>query len=157
MTPPPARTAEQRKKDTLHRLEHDIDGWVSTTDGDGTPYLVPLSFLWDGATILLATPSTSPTGRNLRATGKVRLGLGTTRDVVLVEGTVDAVLPHDLSEEEGELFAAKTEFDPRTLSRPYTWFRIHPRRVQAWREADELSGRDLMRDGEWLVAETGRA
>jgi hypothetical protein len=32
MTPPP-RTQEQRKQDTLNRLEHDIDAWVATADG----------------------------------------------------------------------------------------------------------------------------
>jgi hypothetical protein len=26
-----------------------------------------------------------------------------------------------------------------------------PRRIQAWREADELPDRELMRDGRWLV------
>ncbi len=46
MTPAP-RTSEQRKHDALSRLEHDIDAWVSTADAEsGTPYLVPLSFLW---------------------------------------------------------------------------------------------------------------
>jgi len=28
---------------------------------------------------------------------------------------------------------------------------LRPVRVQAWREADEMTGRTLMRDGEWLV------
>ena len=72
---PPARTAQQRKADTLYRLETDVDTWVATADaGNGTPYLVPLSFLWDGATVLISTPATSPTSRNLRATGKVQTG-----------------------------------------------------------------------------------
>ena len=61
----------------------------------GAPYLVPLSFRWDGETLLLATPAASPTGRNLRTTGRTRLGIGETRDVVLVEGTVDALTPAD--------------------------------------------------------------
>lgn len=26
-----------------------------------------------------------------------------------------------------------------------------PQRLQAWREANELEGRDLMRDGHWLA------
>jgi hypothetical protein len=43
-------------------------------------------------------------------------------------------------------FAARTDFDPRVLATPYSWFRISPRRIQAWREANELSGRELMRD-----------
>ncbi|MFE5894496.1 pyridoxamine 5'-phosphate oxidase family protein [Streptomyces sp. NPDC002285] len=154
MTRPPARPAKQRKLDTLHRLEHDEDVWVATADAaGGVPYLVPLSFLWDGATLLLATPATSPTGRNLEATGRTRLGLGPTRDVVMVEGTVETIAAAELSEEEGDRFATRTGFDPRRLSTPYLYFRVRPTRVQAWREADELVGRELMRDGEWLVAD----
>jgi hypothetical protein len=80
---PPARTPKQRKQDTLDRLDNDVDVWVATAEG-GTPYMVPLSFLWDGASLLLATPAASPTGRNLRSTGRTRLGIGPTRDVVTI-------------------------------------------------------------------------
>ncbi|MFE2580532.1 pyridoxamine 5'-phosphate oxidase family protein [Streptomyces sp. NPDC059378] len=154
MTPPPARPAKQRKQDTLHRLEHDVDAWVATADeAGGAPYLVPLSFFWDGATLLFATPEASPTGRNLRATGRARLGIGLTRDVVIVEGPVLTVPPAELPEEDAEIFAGKTGFDPRLLATPYLYFRVRPDRVQAWREVNELDGRDLMRDGEWLVAD----
>ena len=50
---PPFRTPQQRKQDTLRRLEQDVDAWVATADPAlRTPYLIPLSFLWDGATLL---------------------------------------------------------------------------------------------------------
>jgi nitroimidazol reductase NimA-like FMN-containing flavoprotein (pyridoxamine 5'-phosphate oxidase superfamily) len=62
---PDVRPRAQRRRDTEHRLSHDVDAWVATASGDGTPYLVPLSFDWDGETLLLATPTDSPTGRNL--------------------------------------------------------------------------------------------
>ena len=154
MTPPPARTAEQRKKDTLHRLEHDVDAWVATSGEEGgTPHLVPLPFVWDGATLLIATEAESPTGRNLVATGTARLGIGPTRDVVIVEGAVRAVTPEDLPEEDAEVFAGQTGFDPRQLAARYLYFRVLPQRVQAWREANEQRGRELMRDGTWLVAD----
>ncbi|MDX2597839.1 MULTISPECIES: pyridoxamine 5'-phosphate oxidase family protein [Streptomyces] len=154
MTPPPARTAGQRKKDTLHRLEHEVDAWVATAGADGgAPHLVPLSFVWDGATLLIATAAESPTGRNLVATGRARLGIGPTRDVVLIEGTARAVTPEDLPEEDAEVFAGKTGFDPRLLTTRYLYFHVLPRRVQAWREENELEGRELMRDGAWLVAD----
>jgi hypothetical protein len=151
MTPPP-RTQEQRKQDTLNRLEHDIDAWVATADGEsGTPYLVPLSFLWNGTTLLVATPSSSPTGRNLRASGKVRLGIGPTRDLVLIEGTVLHVLAaNEIPNEVGDAFAAKTGFDPRRLTSSYLYFRIRPRRLQAWREVNELEDRELLRDEQWI-------
>jgi len=151
MTPPP-RSPQQRRRDTLDRLERDVDAWVATADATGgTPYLVPLSFLWDDGTLLIATPSSSPTGRNLQATGKVRLGIGPTRDLVLIEGTVARVLPaSEVPDELGDAFAAKTGFDPRQLSGS-RYFRIHPQRLQAWREANELEERELMRGGQWRV------
>lgn len=149
---PPARTAQQRKVDTLRRLSSDVDTWVATADpATGTPYLVPLSFLWDGATVLISTPGTSPTSRNLRATGRVRLGIGPTRDLVLIEGTVQAeTAATEISAEAGDAFAAKTGFDPRELT-GYAYFRIRPQRLQAWREANELTGRDLIRGGDWVT------
>lgn len=113
--------------------------------------MVPLSFLWDGTTLLMATPSSSPTGRNLRATGRVRLGIGPTRDVVIIEGLSEAMPAAEIPEDVGDAFAAKTGFDPRRLTTPYHYFRIRPRRIQAWREANELEGRELMCDGHWIV------
>jgi Pyridoxamine 5'-phosphate oxidase len=151
MTPPP-RAPGQRRQDALDRLEGDVDAWVATADAErGTPYLVPLSFLWDGECLLLATPAASPTGRNLQSTGRARVGVGPTRDLVLIEGTVQAQWPADeVPEEVGDAFAVKAGFDPRRLP-GYRYFRLRPQRLQAWREANELEGRDLMRDGRWVV------
>ena len=148
----PARTLVQRKQDALNRLENDVDAWVATAGaGSGIPYLVPLSFLWDGSTLLIAVPSSSPTSRNLQATGKVRLGIGPTRDLVLIEGTAHTLEATEIPDEVGDAFAVKTGFDPRQLTNPYLYFRIHPQRLQAWREANELADRELMRGGHWLV------
>src|SRR5215831_18525604 len=112
--------------------------------------MVPLSILWDGATALIATPAASPTSRNLQATGKFRLGIGPARDLVLIEGTVQAVTAAaDSPAAAGDAFAVKTGFDPRELTDAYAFFHISPRRVQAWCEVNELAGRDLMRGGAW--------
>ncbi|MGV9307286.1 MULTISPECIES: pyridoxamine 5'-phosphate oxidase family protein [unclassified Nonomuraea] len=148
-----ARTAEQRRKDTLARLENDVDAWVATADQEGGPYLMPLSFLWDGASLLLSTAAGNPTARNLVASGTARLALGHTRDVVLIEGSVETLEQAEISPELGDAFAVKTGFDPRRLRGRYLYFRVRPRQVQAWREVNELEGRDLMRDGRWLVRE----
>jgi hypothetical protein len=56
-----------------------------------------------------------------------------------------------LPQKQGDRFAARSGFDPRELTSSYRWFRLTPRRVQAWREVDELPERELMRDGGWLV------
>jgi nitroimidazol reductase NimA-like FMN-containing flavoprotein (pyridoxamine 5'-phosphate oxidase superfamily) len=52
---------------------------VASASADGEPYLVPLSFDWDGEALLVVTPTDSPTGRNLATTRAVRLGLDHTR------------------------------------------------------------------------------
>jgi Pyridoxamine 5'-phosphate oxidase len=152
MTPPPLRGLAERIADTRHRLENDVDAWVASADPQsGEAHLVPLSFLWDGDILLFATPASSPTGRNLSASGRARVGIGPTRDVVLVEGSADAMPPADLPAEIGDAFAAATGFDPRGLTTAYVYFRIRPERVQAWREANELEGRELMRGGRWAL------
>ena len=146
-----ARSRAERRRDTEHRLAHDVDVWVASASADGVPYLVPLSFDWDGEALLVATPADSPTGRNLAATRTVRLGLGQTRDVSMIDGDVEVLEIDALPRERGDRFAARTGFDPRELTTPYRWFRIVPRRMQAWREVNELSDRTLMRDGRWLA------
>ena len=145
------RSRAQRRLDTEHRLARDVDVWVASASADGVPYLVPLSFDWDGEALLVATPADSPTGRNLAATQVVRLGLGQTRDVSMIEGEVEVLEMDALPRERGDRFAARTGFDPRALATPYRWFRITPRRIQAWREVNELPGRELMRDSRWLT------
>ncbi|MFJ6940026.1 pyridoxamine 5'-phosphate oxidase family protein [Streptomyces sp. NPDC101132] len=149
MTAVPPRGLEERLEDTRKRLENDVDLWVSSAGDPGGPYLIPLSFLWDGTAFLVSTPRSSVTGRNLLADGRVRVALGPTRDVVIVEGTAEPVDVAELGAT-ADAFAAKTGFDPRELTQPYQYFRIRPRRIQAWREANELSGRTLMSDGVWL-------
>jgi Pyridoxamine 5'-phosphate oxidase len=146
-----ARSRAERRSDTERRLDHDVDVWVASASPDGVPYLVPLSFDWDGEALLVATPADSPTGRNLAATGTVRVGLGLTRDVTMIDGEVEVLEIDGLPRERGDRFAARTGFDPRELATPYRWFRILPRRMQAWREVNELSDRMLMRDGRWLA------
>ena len=42
------RSRAQRRRDTEHRLTHDVDVWVASASADGAPYLVPPSSDWDG-------------------------------------------------------------------------------------------------------------
>jgi hypothetical protein len=146
----PARTKPQRKADVLARLQSDVDLWVASADATGDTYLIPLSYYWDGATLTLSTPRASRTAVNLIRAGSARVALGLTRDVVLVEGTVEALtLGTDPEMEEAHAQAAG--FDPRTLEDEYVYLRITPRAIQAWREVNELAGRWVMRDGGWLA------
>ena len=85
---PAPRSRAQRKADTLELLRAEVDCWVASADEMGNAHLVPLSHYWDGAALVLATPRASPTAMNLLRAGIARVGVGPTRDVVLVDGPV---------------------------------------------------------------------
>ena len=142
----PARSPEVRKSDTLKLLADEVDAWVSTASADGTPYLMPLSFLWDGESLWLSTAAKNPTSLNLLASGLLHLAIGQTRDVVLITGTAKQATP---SAETADAFATKAGFDPRAGNYPF--FQITPTGIQAWREVNELKTRDLLQNGNWLV------
>ena len=118
---------------------------------------MPLSVDWDGEALLMATPRDSPTGRNLAATRTVRLALGHTREVSMIEGEAEVLEVYELSQERGARFVARTGSDPCAPATPYRWFRISRCRIQAWREEHELTDRELMRDGRWLIESRTRA
>ena len=143
----PPRSQQQRKQDTMGRLESDVDAWIATADTAGNGYLLPLSFLWDGTGVIVSTPRSSVTGRNLSRRGRIRLGVGHLRDVTMIDGTAEPVE----DEQTKDAFAAKHGWDPREEAGDYAYFRIVPDRVQAWREVNELPSRTLMRDGDWLA------
>jgi hypothetical protein len=77
------------------------------------------------------------------------VALGPTRDVVIIEGALEE-LPLGASPAIEDAHAAATGFDPRGLADEYVYLQIKPNMIQAWREADELEGRLLMRAGRWL-------
>ncbi|CAL9411025.1 pyridoxamine 5'-phosphate oxidase family protein [Streptomyces sp. enrichment culture] len=146
----PVRDREQRKRDVLRRLDEDHDLWVATASAAGEPLLVPLSFVWHDGALVMSTRRTNPTARNVTPRGRVRLSLGHTRDVVLVDGLAEAVEGRDLPCASADAFAAKLGWDPRDRE-SWIYLRVTPRTVKAWREESELPGRLLMRDGTWLT------
>jgi hypothetical protein len=142
-----ARSRAQRKADTLARLAAPVlDAWVATAD----PYLVPLTLAWFDERLIAATDRTSPTATSLITTGKARIGIGPTRDVIMVDVTLDRWLPVTEADEIGAAYAAQNDWDPRTAGPAYIFLILRPSRIQAWREANEIPGRTLMRDGTWL-------
>jgi hypothetical protein len=76
--------------------------------------------------------------------------VGATRDVVLIDGRVT----EGVDDPTADAHAEHSGFDARTEDREYVYLRVTPIEIRAWREANELSGRLLMRGGRWLpVAE----
>jgi hypothetical protein len=147
-----ARSREQRVDDALEQLRTEVDVWVATSSAAAEPYLVPLSFYWTGDSLIVTTQASSRTGRNLAGTGRARLAIGQTRGEVVVLDVRAEEMPVGDNVELEDAYVRATDFDPRPWDAGYTFFRLIPERIQAWRgdDADELRDRDLMRDGVFL-------
>jgi hypothetical protein len=147
------RSKEQRKADTLAKLaEEALDGWVTSAPPSGRAHMVPLSLHWTGEHLVLAVETTSMTAQNIVATEYSRVGLGGTRDVVLMDLALERAFPAaEVPAEIGEGYAGQSDWDPRQVPGEFVYLVLRPTRVLAWREVNELSGRLLMRDGAWLV------
>ena len=145
------RDAGERKTDTVARLEGDADIWVATASADRA-HLVPLSLAWDGAHVILATPANSPTARNATASGQMRLALGTSRDVTIIEAAAEVVPCAEAPGPIARCYAERTGWDPRHEDVPHVYLVATPRTMQAWKSLAEINGRTIMRDGQWASA-----
>ncbi|MGH3330586.1 MAG: pyridoxamine 5'-phosphate oxidase family protein [Nocardioidaceae bacterium] len=146
-----ARDRETRKADTLAMLATTaIDVWVATASAEGAPHLVPVSLAWVDERVVIAVEASSVTARNLIASGHARLAVGPTRDVVMIDAFLEEAVDVTADDALGAAYVAQADWDPRR-STGYVFLVLRPVRVQAWREANEIPDRDLMRDGRWLV------
>lgn len=134
----------------------DADAWVATASADGKEHMVPLSVAWAGDTFVVVTPERTPTARNIRASGRARLGLGSTRDVVLVDVRLDAARTvANAPDHQLHAFATQAGWDPRaddaTGDVGYVVLDLTPVQVLVWRDEAEIPGRVVMRDGRWIT------
>lgn len=145
------RDGATRKADALAMLALPaVDAWVATASPAGAPHLVPLSLAWVEERAVLAVEARSVTARNVTASGVARFAVGPTRDVVMVDATLEDAVEVTAGGPLGDAYVAQADWDPR-LANGYVFLVLRPVRVQVWREADEIAGRTLMRDGTWLV------
>jgi len=145
-----ARTTSDRIAHAVHLLDTEKNVWVSTASPTGMPHLVPLSLAWHENRILVATSTSTPTARNVAATGKARAALDSSHDVVLV--TADATeepfrsVDSDLLRE----FVKRVGWNPADQSGEWSLLVLTPRVIQAWQGSGEIDGRTIMKGGEWL-------
>jgi hypothetical protein len=145
------RDPATRKADALALLATPaIDVWVATASAAGQPHLVPLSLAWVDERAVIAVERSSVTARNLTASGQGRLAVGPTRDVVMIDAVLEREIDVAADDALGAAYVTQADWDPRGA--PGNVFLVlRPVRVQAWREANEIPGRTLMRDGTWQV------
>ena len=81
----------------------------------------------------------------------VRLAFGSSSDVVMVDARVaDSEPAGDGASELAQGFAAACGWNPGEEKGDWSFFRLQPRRIQAYRGYEETAGRDVMLRGDWL-------
>jgi PPOX class probable F420-dependent enzyme len=82
------------------RLRENIILWLGSVRPDGRPHMVPVWFLWDGATILIFSQPSSQKIRNLRQNPRIVLALDDTddgEDVITIEGTAELLAEPEIT------------------------------------------------------------
>jgi hypothetical protein len=147
----PNRPAAVRISDTLARLETASAVWIATASAAGRPHLVPLSLAWHEGSILVATPTDTPTARNVEETGRARASLDSANDVVIIAGPALAQDYADLDELTKADFVTQIGWDPASSPGEWSLLTLTPRLIHAWRDEPEIKGRTIMRRGVWVT------
>ncbi|MGA7835449.1 MAG: hypothetical protein WCA31_09620 [Acidimicrobiales bacterium] len=147
------RSPDERKSHALAKLTaNQTNAWVASASPTGAVHLVPVSHTWNGSQVVLATEATSITVANATDHRLVRLALGETRDVVMVDAVLaETVVAAEAPASLAEAYAAQAGWDPRTESGDDVYLVFDPERIQVWREGEDLAGRTVMRHGTWVT------
>jgi hypothetical protein len=147
------RSTAQRKSDVVAALERKgSHAWLATASRSGNPHLIAAAFWWDGKEVVIATREETPTGRNLKETGQVRLAIGSPEDVIMID--LEVIGDVQVSKADDRLhkgFIQVAGWDPAEEGPDWSFFRLRPNRVEAYRGYGELKGRAVMRDSRWLA------
>jgi general stress protein 26 len=143
------RTLLERRAAAEERLRSNSNLWFATAaDGRG-PHLIPVSYWWDGSRLTTATFEASRTRKNVAAQPKVRIAIGSTGDVLIIDATATVVSVADIDPDAAEGYAQASGNDPRSVP-GFTYIQLTPERMQVWRGPREFAGRTVMRHGVWL-------
>jgi nitroimidazol reductase NimA-like FMN-containing flavoprotein (pyridoxamine 5'-phosphate oxidase superfamily) len=144
------RDAVTRKRDVLEVLERQDHYWLSTAEVGGRPHVIGVSALWDGGELVVTTLGSSRTARNMAMNPSVVLAHGDPGDAVVIQAAVIQSAAVEASAELAGRWKSAMGWDPREME-GWTFFRLRPTRIQAFRGYDEIEGRDVMLRSRWVV------
>ena len=144
------RSTAQRANDARARLESEPNIWLATASDDGSPHLVPLSLAWIEEQIVVATPADTPTARNAISNGRVRAALDSADDVVIFDADAAVINFDDAESSLVATYIDRVGWDPRDNPGVWSLLILTPRRAHAWNGPSEISGRTIVREGQWL-------
>jgi PPOX class probable F420-dependent enzyme len=118
------------------RLARERNYWVATTHPDGRPHVMPVWGLWLEQTFYFATDPASRKARNLEANPNVVVHLESGDDVVVLEGSAEAVVEPSLLQRFAEAYEIKYRFRPEVNGTTAKVYCLRPEVAFAWQEKD---------------------
>ena len=115
----------------VEQLEQARNYWLATTRPDGRPRVIPVWGAWVDGALYFDGIYTARWARNLAANPAASVNLESGADVVILEGTVEDVVPEaGLAARIVEVYAAKYVSPLPEAARGM--YRLRPRAVRAW-------------------------
>jgi pyridoxine/pyridoxamine 5'-phosphate oxidase len=108
--------------------------WLGTTRPDGRPHAAPVWGVWLNESFYFATDLASRKARNLAVSPELVVHLESGDDVVILEGTAEAVADPSLLTRFADAYEAKYQFRPDTSAAAPGVYRLRPRVAFAWLE-----------------------
>jgi Pyridoxamine 5'-phosphate oxidase len=143
------RPLPERRAAAVEHLRSSSNLWFATASDGRGPHLIPVSYWWDGTRLTTATFEHSRTLKNVRSQPKVRVSIGTTGDVLIIDATATIVPVTDIDPNAADAYARVAGNDPRSVP-GFTYIQLAPQRMLVWRGPLEFAGRTVMRHGVWL-------
>ena len=144
------RDTATRKRDVIAALEKQGSYWLVTAGAGGRPHVIAVSAWWDGHELVVTTKGSSKTARNLAMNPTAKLAGGDPSDAIVIDTQVIDSSPVEDSAEIASGFKEAMGWDPREMG-GWTFFRLRPTRIQAFRGYDEIENRDVMVRSRWLA------
>ena len=129
-------------REAERHLREDIVGWLTTVSPGGRPQSSPISFLWDGETVLFYSKPDTPKIRNIAANPQVSFHLNSDPygdRVVTIEGRAvvdESAVPSDVLPAYRAKYRAPLEhwgMDEAETARSFSVpVRIVPKRFRVW-------------------------
>jgi nitroimidazol reductase NimA-like FMN-containing flavoprotein (pyridoxamine 5'-phosphate oxidase superfamily) len=110
--------------------------WVSSTNADGSPHVMPVWGLWFEGAVAFSTSRTSRKGRNLVARPDVAIHLESGDNVVILHGKIAEMTDRDQLERMADAYDKKYEMRPDPHDPGNITFALYPAKALTWLERD---------------------
>jgi hypothetical protein len=143
------RSRLERRAAALEHLRSNSNLWFATASDGRGPHLIPVSYWWDGNRLTTAMFENSRTLKNVRSQPKVRVAIGSTGDVLMIDSTATIVSVTEIDPGAAEAYAraAGMTQDRCRVSLTSNWLRSGCRRGG---DPRSFAGRTVMHRGVWL-------